>query len=77
MNEKAKNLETNPWKIVYPKLEKDQISYAWKHKSPSEGARLHLDFREPSFNPWWAFWAFLITALALLFTLLFFISGIK
>lgn len=77
MLHEIRNLEINPWKIVYPKLEKDQISYAWKLKSPSEGARLHLDFREPSFDPWWAFWAFLITALALIFTLLFFISGIK
>lgn len=67
-----RNLEIDPWEIVYPKLEKDQICYSWKLDSPGK-VRLHLDFREPSFDPWWAFWAFLITATALLFTLLFFL----
>ncbi len=68
-----RDLEIDPWKRICPKLQKDSICYSWKLESPSKGARLHLDFREPPFDPYWAFWAFLITAAALLLTLLFFI----
>lgn len=68
-----RDLEMDPWKKIYPKLQKNSICYAWKIRSPNKGARLHLDFREPSFDPYWAFWAFLITTAAFLLTLLFFI----
>lgn len=69
----VRTLEVDPWRIIHPELQKESICYAWKLNSPSTGTRLHLDFREPSFDPRWAFWAFLITAVALILTLLFFL----
>lgn len=67
-----RNLEVDPWMTMCPRLKKDQICYSWKVGSIREGVRFHLDFREPSFNPAWACWAFLITTAGLLITLLLF-----
>jgi len=65
-----RNLELDPWRNVYQKLEEGSICYAWKLVSPSVARRLHLDFKEPAFEPKWTFWLALLAMISFLITLL-------